>query len=147
MLGKKVDNKEIIEAALSKHHGKKVSIVTKLGKKDKGLMDLCAANTEYVLNKDKVDPLLISKLKEVSEVLTTNQNIKWIESYDISHHAGNNAVAGCVVYSENGKEKKFYRSYNISKENSGNDIGSMVEVIERRFAPSKQKTPTRLDDN
>ena len=66
----------------------------------------------------------------------TDQKIKWIESYDISHHAGNNAVAGCVVYSENGKEKKFYRSYNISKENSGNDIGSMLEVIERRFSTS-----------
>ncbi len=139
VLGKKVDNKKIIEAALSKRHGKKVSIVTKLGKKDKGLMDLCAANTEYVLNKDKVDPLSISKLKEVSEVLNTDQNIKWIESYDISHHAGNNAVAGCVVYSEKGKEKKFYRSYNISRENSGNDIGSMVEVIERRFRASNKK--------
>ena len=68
VLGKKVENKEIIEAALSKHHGKKVSIVTKLGKKDKGLMDLCAANTAYVLNKDKVDPLTISKLNELSEV-------------------------------------------------------------------------------
>ena len=74
VIGKKVDNKEIIEAALSKHHGKKVSIVTKLGKKDKGLIDLCAANTEYVLKRDKVDPLSISKLKEVSEILSTDQN-------------------------------------------------------------------------
>ena len=133
VLGKKLDSKELIESALSKHHGKKVSIVTKLGKKDKGLMDLCVANTKYVLNKDKVDPLSVSKLNELSEVLRIDRKIKWIESYDISHHAGNNAVAGCVVYSENGKEKKFYRSYNISKENSGNDIGSMLEVIERRF--------------
>ena len=139
----KVDNKEIIEAALSKHNGKKVSLVTKLGKKDKGLMDLCAANTAYVLNKDKVDPLTISKLNELSAVLKTDQKIKWIESYDISHHSGNNAVAGCVVYSENGKDKKFYRSYNISKKNSGNDIGSMLEVIERRFSTSSEK---RLPD-
>ena len=143
VLGMKVDNKEIIEAALSKHNGKKVSLITKLGKKDKGLMDLCAANTAYVLNKDKVDPLTISKLKELSAVLKTDQKIKWIESYDISHHSGNNAVAGCVVYSENGKDKKFYRSYNISKKNSGNDIGSMLEVIERRFSTSSEK---RLPD-
>ncbi len=143
VLGKKVDNKEVIEAALSKHHGKKVSIVTKLGKKDKGLMDLCVANTEYSLNKDKVNPLSFYKLNELSEVLGSYQNIKWIESYDISHHAGNNAVAGCVVYSENGKERKFYRSYNISEENSGNDIGSMLEVIERRFSTSSER---RLPD-
>ena len=145
VLGKKIGNKEIIEAALTKHHGKKVSIVTRLGKKDKGLIDLCSANTEYVLNKDKVDSQAISKFNELSEVLRTTQKIKWIESYDISHHAGTNAVAGCVVYSENGKEKKFYRSYNISKENSGNDIGSMLEVIERRFeASSKKRLPDLL---
>ena len=143
ILGKKVHNKELIEVALSKHHGKKVSIVTKLRKKDKGLMDLCEANTEYVLKKDKVDLQSIFKLKELSEVLKTDQNIQWIESYDISHHSGKNAVAGCVVYSENGKEKEFYRSYNISQANSGNDIGSMLEVIERRFSTSGKK---RLPD-
>ena len=142
VLGKKVENKELIEAALSKHHGKKVKIVSKLGKKDKGLMDLCVANTEYVLNKNKVDSLSILKLNEVSKVLKTDKKIKLIESYDVSHHSGNNAVAGCVVYSENGKEKKFYRSYNISKENSGNDIGSMLEVVERRFSTSgEQRLP------
>ena len=143
ILEKKVENKELIEEALSAHHGKKVSIVTKLGKKDKGLMDLCVANTEYVLNEDKVKPLSIFKLNELSEVLGIDKNIEWIESYDISHHSGNNAVAGCVVYSKNGKEKKFYRSYNISKENSGNDIGSMLELIERRFSASSKK---RLPD-
>ena len=143
VLGKKIDNKKIIETALSKHHGKKVSIVTKLGKKDKGLMDLCLANTEYILSKDKVNSLSPSRLNELSEVLRTDQSIKWIESYDISHHGGNHAVAGCVVYSEKGKEKNYYRSYNISKENAGNDIGSMLEVIERRFSTSSKK---RLPD-
>ena len=30
--------------------------------------------------------------------------------------------------------KDLYRTYNISKENAGNDIGSMEEVIRRRFS-------------
>ena len=33
-----------------------------------------------------------------------------------------------------GKVKDLYRTYNISKENAGNDIGSMEEVIRRRFS-------------
>jgi len=57
-----------------------------------------------------------------------------IESYDISHHSGSAAVAGCVVYSKNGKEKNKYKIFNISNKNSGRDIASMVEVIGRRFA-------------
>ena len=139
VLGKKVENKLLIETALSKHHGKKVSIITKLEKKDKGLMDLCAANTDYVLNKDRSDPLSRSKFKELIKGLEINKKIQWIESYDISHHSGKNAVAGCVVYSANGKEKGLYRSYNISKEHSGNDIGSMLEVIKRRFSGKSLK--------
>ena len=143
VLGKNIENKQLIETALSEHHSKKVTIITKLGKKDKGLMDLCRANTEYVFKKDKTEHISNFKLNEISEFLKIPKQIEWIESYDISHHAGKDAVGGCVVYSENGKEKKFYRSYNISKANSGNDIGSMLEVIERRFSSSKTK---RLPD-
>lgn len=143
VLGKNIENKQLIETALSEHHSKKVKIITKLGKKDKGLMDLCRANTEYVFKKDKTEHISNFKLNEISEFLKIPKQIEWIESYDISHHAGKDAVGGCVVYSENGKEKKFYRSYNISKANSGNDIGSMLEVIERRFSSSKTK---RLPD-
>ena len=48
-------------------------------------------------------------------------------------------MAGCVVYNNNGKAKDLYRAYNISKENSGNDIGSMLELIDRRFSTNEGK--------
>ena len=71
--------------------------------------------------------------------------IDTIESYDISHHSGDNAVAGCVVYDKGGKAKNLYRKYNISKKNSGNDIGSMLELIERRFSSTKEhKIPSLI---
>ena len=60
-------------------------------------------------------------------------DIKVIDSFDISHHSGSNAVGACVVYDKKGKESDKYRLYNISKKNSGNDIASMQEVIERRY--------------
>ena len=37
------------------------------------------------------------------------------------------------MYTAEGKARGQYRTYNISQSNSGNDIGSMVELIERRF--------------
>ena len=142
LVGRKIKNKELIESALSKHHGNKISIITNLGKKDKGLMDLCKVNTQFVFKKDKFDDLISSKLEAIGEVLKI-KDIKWIESYDVSHFSGKNALAGCVVFSEKGKEKKSYRTYNISKDNWGNDIGSMIEVINRRFTGSNKK---RLPD-
>ena len=44
-------------------------------------------------------------MKELSEGLQLQNELNLIESYDISHHAGKNAVAGCVVYTSQGKTK------------------------------------------
>ena len=43
-----VKNKKLLEEALYTKHKKKISIITRPGKKDKGLLDVCKANTEYV---------------------------------------------------------------------------------------------------
>ena len=53
-------------------------------------------------------------------------------------------VAGCVVYNHQGKAKKLYRTYNISEKNSGNDIGSMLELIERRFTNKRNNIPSLI---
>ncbi len=135
----KLENKSLLEKALSEKFLRKISIITKPGKKDKGLLDACRANTEYVLRKNKFDKGIEIKLKELSEGLQLQNELNLIESYDISHHAGKNAVAGCVVYTSQGKTSKLYRSYNISKCNWGNDIGSMAELIERRFSGDQAK--------
>ena len=137
VIGHELPSKRLIEQALSKFHGRKISIISKPSKKDKGLLEICKANTEFVLKKDKTDPNIDYKIDDLKKQLQIDE-IETIESYDISHHAGDNAVAGCVVYNHEGKAKNLYRKYNISKKNSGNDIGSMLELIERRFSSSKK---------
>lgn len=134
VIGQMLENKSLIEKALTKIHSKKISLITRPGKKDRGLLELSKANTEYIFK--KVDNQIPSKMEELVKDLELSQHIQLIESYDISHHGGNHAVAGCVVFSREGKEKSLYRSYNISESNSGNDIGSMKELIERRFLSS-----------
>lgn len=136
----KLDNKDLLEEALSLRYSKKISIISRPGKKDKGLLDACRANTEYVLKRNKPDEEIKLKFKKLKEGLNLRNNLDFIESYDVSHHASKNAVAGCVVYSVEGKVKEFYRSYNISKTNWGNDIGSMVELIKRRFSDPDLRT-------
>ena len=129
----KLDHKDLLEEALSAKYSKKISIITKPGKKDRGLLDVCKANTEYVLKRNKHDKGIKIKFQELKEGLNLDSDLNLIESYDVSHHAAKNAVAGCVVYSSKGRVNELYRSYNISKPNWGNDIGSMLELIERRF--------------
>ena len=139
VIGQQLENKSLIERTLSEFHSKKISIITKPGKKDKGLLNLCRANTEYVFKTDKASNDYKFKIKALGRELKIEEEIEIIESYDISHHSGDNAVAGCVVFSNEGKLGDLYRTYNISVENSGNDIGSMAELINRRFARDKQK--------
>ena len=143
VIGQELTNKNLIEEALSKFHEKRISIITKPSQKDKGLLEICRANTEFIFKKDKTDPDIDYKLEELKKELQIHE-IDTIESYDISHHSGDNAVAGCVVYSREGKAKNLYRTYNISKKNSGNDIGSMLELIERRFSNKKNKIPSLI---
>ncbi len=134
-----VKNKKLLEEALYIKHKKKISIITRPGKKDKGLLDVCKANTEHVLRKDRYDKNITHKFKKLKVGLEIKQDLKKIECYDISHHSGKNAIAGCTVYTSDGKARGEYRTYNISKSNSGNDIGSMVELIERRFLKRERK--------
>ena len=139
IVGEAIQNKEMIESALSEYHNKKVRVISKLATKDQGLMKICEDNTRLSFHKAASKHRAIPALDSLQEELCLDKKIDLIESYDISHHSGSAAVAGCVVYSKNGKEKNRYRLFNISNENSGNDIASMVEVVKRRF------TDTSLD--
>jgi len=143
VIDQELPNKDLIEKALSEFHERKISIITKPSKKDKGLLAICRANTEFIIKKDKTDSGIDYKLDELKKALQIKE-IETIESYDVSHHSGNNAVAGCVVYNQQGKAKKLYRTYSISEKNSGNDIGSMLELIERRFTNKKNNIPSLI---
>jgi excinuclease ABC subunit C len=65
--------------------------------------------------------------------MSLKDNIKKIEAYDVSHISGDHAVSSCVVFSNQGPQKKEYRTFNIPKELSGNDVGSLEHVLERRI--------------
>ena len=135
LVAEELNDKNTLQLALSEFHKKNIFIRTSFRNKDIGLMKICKSNTDLYLKRRKrstknIEELFIS----LKEKLNLNENINQIESYDISHLSGKNAIAGQVTYSKRGKVKDLYKTYNISLENSGNDIGSMQEVIKRRFS-------------
>ena len=58
---------------------------------------------------------------------------KYIESYDISHTAGADNVAGMVVFQDARPLKRAYRRFAIKGFDGQDDYGSMREVISRRL--------------
>lgn len=80
------------------------------------------------------------KVEIQDKVLDKNRAYR-IEAYDIAHMGGSNTV-GVMTVVENGWVKKSdYRKFNISDEVSGNDTGSLEEVLRRRLKHDEWPNP------
>ncbi|MDG2060233.1 MAG: excinuclease ABC subunit UvrC [SAR86 cluster bacterium] len=133
ILEHKTQNLAALKKALSIHHKKKIEVIYKLGKKDKGLLEISKSNTKLNKTNQKNITNLGPLFNKLPLELGIKNKIARIECYDISHSSGNTPVGSCVVFGEGGKIKSDYRLYNISKSLGGNDIASMKELVRRRF--------------
>lgn len=75
----------------------------------------------------------LTALDELAKLLGLKKTPRFIESYDISHHAGSDNVAGMIVFKDGRPFKKSYRKFEIKGFVGQDDYGSMNEVIERRI--------------
>tara|TARA_B100000886_G_scaffold243270_1_gene170868 strand:+ start:3876 stop:5660 length:1785 start_codon:yes stop_codon:yes gene_type:complete len=128
-----LDDKTIIEDMFQARHKKRVKIIHSSSKSIRPIFNLCKLNAMQVIKNhiSKEDKYTFA-LNELSNYLGI-KDINKIEGYDVSHISGDNAVAACVVFTKTGPEKSSYRLFNIPKNLSGNDIGSLEHVIERRL--------------
>ena len=129
-----LESKELISKVLKKKFNASVIITHSPSKSIRSIYNLCKLNAKQIienhLSKSDKYNFVFDDLKNY---LGYKKNMKKIEAYDISHISGNHAVASCVVFTNEGPSKKEYRTFNIPKELSGNDIGSLEHVIQRRL--------------
>ena len=128
-----LEDKTILEDMFKAKHRKKVKIVHSPSRSIRPIFNLCKLNAMQVIKNyiSKEDKYTFA-LNELSNYLGI-KDIKKIEGYDVSHISGDYAVASCVVFSNKGPLKNNYRLFNIPKNLSGNDIGSLEHVIKRRL--------------
>ena len=131
----KINNteKKILEKMFQAKHKKIVQIIHSPSKSIRPIFNLCNLNAIQVIKNHitKEDKYSFA-LNELGSYLGINR-IKKIEGYDISHISGDDAVASCVVFSQKGPLKNNYRLFNIPKDLSGNDVGSLEHVMQRRL--------------
>ena len=96
------------------------------------LFSLCKMNSQQVISNhlSKEDKYTFA-FKELAKDLGISSDIKRIETFDVSIFGMANT--SCVVFLKTGSYKKGYRLFNIPKEFSGNDIGSLENVLNRRL--------------
>ncbi|MBR6361019.1 MAG: excinuclease ABC subunit UvrC, partial [Clostridia bacterium] len=76
------------------------------------------------------------------QILGLKSPPEFIESYDISHTAGSNNVAGMVVFKDGLPYKKSYRRFTIKGFTGQDDYASMAEVIDRRLTEYENNKET-----
>lgn len=125
---------ELIEAWLSDKAGKKVKLVVPQKGRQLELSQMSKNNAYEKLaqthKRSKADTAVI----ELGELLGLASPPEFIESYDISHTAGADAVGGMVVFRNGVPYKDSYRKFKIKEALGGDDYGSMEEVLTRRFS-------------
>lgn len=128
-----VEDEELICEWLTEKRGKKVSVVhPQIGENAK-LVDMCRANAaeklaQSVGRKGKD----LESLEELIKLLGIDC-ADYIESYDISHTAGADNVAGMIVFKDGLPYKKAYKRFSIKGFSGQDDYASMAEVLRRRF--------------
>ncbi|MGI9083619.1 MAG: excinuclease ABC subunit UvrC [Candidatus Fonsibacter lacus] len=149
ILNKKINDLELIKAALEKKYNKKINIKFAKNNSENLAIKLAIKNAELALEKkllenENNDHFLSLINKEFN--LGFNPNL--IEIYDNSHIQGLNAVGSFIVFSKNGFIRKKYRKFNISKTdiNPGDDYGMLKEVISRRFLKIKSNNDEESTD-
>jgi excinuclease ABC subunit C len=128
----------LIKQAVKLKFGKQISITATINSNIRKVAKLGKLNANQVIENriNQADKYLFAFKDLVSKLGLREQNLT-IEGIDISHHGGQDAVASAVRFSSHGPEKKNYRLFNIPKELSGNDIGSIRHVLERRINKSE----------
>ena len=128
-----LSDKTILEDMFLAKHQKKVKIIHTVNKSIRPIFNLCKLNAQQVIKNHMSKEYKYSfALNELSDYVG-QKDINKIEAYDVSHISGESAVASSVVFSKTGPQKKSYRLFNIPKELSGNDVGSLRHVLERRI--------------
>jgi len=140
-----LDTKELIKKVIKKKFKIKVNITHSPSRAIRSIYNLCKINAKQVIQNhlSKEDRYNFA-FKELQSAMGLKIPIKRIEAYDVSHISGDHAVASCIVFSDSGPSNQDYRLFNIPKELSGNDVGSLKHVMERRLKFYKDKE-TRPD--
>ena len=137
ILNIKPANLSLIKQAVKLKFGKQVLISATTNRDTRGVAKLAKLNANQVID-NRVNQAEKYSFATKDLILNLGINSKYltIEGFDVSHHGGKNAVASAVRFSSHGPEKNNYRLFNIPDEFSGNDIGSIRHVLERRINKS-----------
>jgi excinuclease ABC subunit C len=139
VLSHTLDDRELLEAALSEQAGRKVEIKSSVRGDRARYLDLARRNAALALAQQiGSSASQRARLESLQEMLGLSAPPKRMECFDISHTMGEATVASCVVFDAEGPVRGQYRRYNIAGITPGDDYAAMRQALERRFRNVEQ---------
>lgn len=130
-----VADRELLEQWLSEKKGKKVTVFVPARGEQLEIVNMCRKNAEEKLAiKKGRTGREIAVLDELKDLLGLKKTTEYIESYDISHTAGQDSVAGMIVFKGGKPYRKAYKRFSIKSFDGNDDYRAMNEVLTRRFS-------------
>ncbi|MCI5515007.1 MAG: excinuclease ABC subunit UvrC [Oscillospiraceae bacterium] len=129
-----IEDEELLKEWLESKREKKVEILHPQKGEHLAIVNLCTKNAnEHLAQLQGRLGKELAALEELGELLGLPKPPEYIESYDISHTFGADNVAGMVVFHNGRPMKSAYKRFAIKGFDGQNDVGSMNEVLTRRF--------------
>lgn len=129
-----IEDEELLLEFLEKQRGKKVEFIHPQKGEHLSILNMCIKNAnEHLAQNEGRLGREFAALEELAALLGLPKPPEYIESYDISHTFGADNVAGMVVFHNGRPMKSAYKRFSVKGFDGQNDVGSMNEVLTRRF--------------
>ena len=131
--------RELLADSLSELAGRRVNIQSKPRGDRARYLKLARTNAGTALvTRLSQQSTVQQRLMALAEFLHLDR-ITRMECFDISHTMGEQTVASCVVFDNNGPLRAEYRRYNIVGITPGDDYAAMNQVLRRRYGKALEE--------
>jgi excinuclease ABC subunit C len=138
LLSHDITDRALLAEVLSKQAGHPVDITARVRGERLRRLQLAITNAESLLHSrlsERTD--LRERFYDLARVMGQSDLPQRLECFDISHTQGDQAVASCVVFNQEGPLKSAYRRFNITGITPGDDYAALVQAVRRRYRRSK----------
>lgn len=135
----KLVEKNELEILLTQQAGRKVQIQDHAKGNKSQYLQLAQMNAKSALATQLKQTNLIQERYQALQSLLKLPEIKRMECFDISHTMGQQTIASCVVFNQEGPLKSDYRRFNIEGITGGDDYAAMEQALLKRYDRSLEQ--------